>query len=153
MVAQLPLVFSLIALFISVGSIALLLLSRRALRRLSSVSDKESLDRILEDVIAHLRTSKKRQAEIDAALSVLQRDGETHICHMGLVRFNPFSDVGGEQSVAVAFLDGHYNGIVISSLRGRQETRFFAKPVRSGKEEKYPFSNEEKIAIQRAIHP
>ncbi len=41
----------------------------------------------------------------------------------GLVRFNPFKDVGGDQSVAIALLNGKNNGLVLSSLYTREGTR------------------------------
>jgi hypothetical protein len=70
---------------------------------------------------------------------------------MGLVRFNPFGDVGGNQSFAVAFLDREKTGIVISSLYGREGTRLYAKPVQNGKSLKgYGFSKEEQDAIEKS---
>ena len=49
---------------------------------------------------------------------------------LGVVRFNPFSDVGGDQSFAVAMVDGHGNGVVISSLYGRHDVKVYAKPLK-----------------------
>ncbi len=75
--------------------------------------------------------------------------------HVGLVRFNPFEDTGSDQSFAIALLDDRRDGIVLSSLHGRGQTRVFAKPVEGG-ESKHTLSTEEAQAIQIAVegaHP
>ncbi len=67
---------------------------------------------------------------------------------VGYVRFNPFKDVGGDQSFAISLLDGKKNGIVLSSLFTREGTRVYSKPVIDGQATKrYPFTEEEKRAV------
>lgn len=68
----------------------------------------------------------------------------------GMVRFNPFNDVGGDQSFAIAFLNGKDSGIVISSLYTREGTRVYSKSIINGESEKYPLTDEEKKAISIA---
>lgn len=70
---------------------------------------------------------------------------------IGFLRFNPFKDVGGDQSFAVALLNGKNNGIMISSLYTREGTRVYAKSIVGGKAEKYPLTEEEEKAIKIAI--
>ncbi|MDI6778394.1 MAG: DUF4446 family protein [Patescibacteria group bacterium] len=69
---------------------------------------------------------------------------------VGVVRFNPFKDLGGDQSFSVALLDGENSGVVISSLHTREGNRVYSKPVEQGKAVKYPLTEEEKEAIKRA---
>ena len=64
-----------------------------------------------------------------------------------LMRFNPFNEVGGDQSFVIALLDGRKNGIVLSSLYSRDKTRWFAKKVKEGKGDGYKLSKEEKTII------
>lgn len=68
-----------------------------------------------------------------------------------VVRFNPFKDIGGDQSFAIALLDGKNSGLVISSLHTREGTRIYAKPVTKGESEKYSLTEEEKNAIKQAM--
>ena len=68
---------------------------------------------------------------------------------VGLIRYNPFDDTGGDQSFALALLDEHEDGIVISSIFSRTGSRLYAKPVKSGKS-KYTLSAEEEKAIVQA---
>ena len=70
--------------------------------------------------------------------------------HIGLVRFNPFEDTGSDQSFAIALLDDQRDGIVLSSLHGRTNTRVFAKPVAAGGSP-HNLSDEESQAIRIAI--
>lgn len=68
----------------------------------------------------------------------------------GVVRFNPFNDIGGNQSFVIALLDDKNNGFVISSLFVKEGNRVYAKAIRDGKSD-HLLSEEEKEAINRAI--
>ena len=70
--------------------------------------------------------------------------------NVGLIRFNPFKDIGGDQSFSLALLDGKKSGVVISSLHTREGARLYVKPVSRGNSEKYPLTEEEKQAIKIA---
>ena len=68
------------------------------------------------------------------------------IQHVGVVRFNPFKDMGGDQSFSIALLNAHKDGLVISSLFTESGVRIYAKSIKNG-ESKYQLSEEEKQAI------
>ncbi len=70
---------------------------------------------------------------------------------VGMVRFNPFNDMGGDQSFALALLNGKNNGLVISSLYTKEGTRVFSKAVKEGRAEKHPLTEEEEAAIKIAL--
>jgi hypothetical protein len=70
---------------------------------------------------------------------------------IGIIRFNPFKDIGGDQSFAIALLDGKDCGITISSLHTREGTRIYSKPITKGESEKYTLTEEEKSAIKAAV--
>ncbi len=76
---------------------------------------------------------------------------DSSLYKFGLVRFNPFKSVGGDQSFALALLNGKNDGIVISSLYLKESSRTYAKAIKNGASEKYPLSDEEKKAIEIAI--
>ena len=63
----------------------------------------------------------------------------------------PFGDTGGDQSFALALLDEHDDGIVLSSIFSRTESRLYAKPVKSGKSKYTLSAEEEKAIIQAAL--
>ena len=68
---------------------------------------------------------------------------------VGIIRFNPFSEVGGDQSFSIALLDGNDDGLVITSFYTREGNRVYGKPIKNGKSQ-YAFSQEEIKAIEMA---
>jgi hypothetical protein len=69
---------------------------------------------------------------------------------VGPVRFNPFEDTGGNQSFALALLDGNGDGFVVSSLHARAGTRVYAKSVARGASDA-ALSDEEGEALRQAM--
>lgn len=123
----------------------------RHYHRLTRGAKGLDLREILEDYLKKMgKTSKDLQALIKRVDGVQEADLK-HIQKVGVVRFNPFEDTGGDQSFAVALLDEEGNGLVISALHGRDKTRMYAKPVKGGSESGYSFSEEEKQAVREAM--
>ena len=92
----------------------------------------------------------ERMSEIEAMHGMLDRRTRRSLQHIGLVRFNPFDDTGSDQSFAIALLDDQRDGVVVSSLHGRTNTRVFAKPVADGSSP-HTLSDEESQAIRVAL--
>jgi len=67
-----------------------------------------------------------------------------------MVRFNPFLETGGDQSFAIALLDGNLDGIIITGLHTRETTRLYIKTVEKGKS-RLELSKEEKEALSNAL--
>jgi hypothetical protein len=66
---------------------------------------------------------------------------------VGVVRFNPFKEVGSNQSFVIALLDGKNSGTVLSSLHTRESSRIYAKPIENAESKLFPLTEEEKEAI------
>jgi hypothetical protein len=69
---------------------------------------------------------------------------------VGLLRFNPFREIGGDQSFSLALLDDNDNGAIISSLYSREGVRIYAKSIQNGVSSKHQLTEEEKQAIKIA---
>jgi hypothetical protein len=69
---------------------------------------------------------------------------------VGLVRFNPFEDTGGNQSFALALLDQDADGFIVSSLHSRNGTRIYAKAIAAGRCDT-AMSSEEEEALRIAL--
>ena len=67
-----------------------------------------------------------------------------------MVRYDAFDDMGGRLSFSAALLDDHGDGVVITSINGRTETRTYAKPVQ-GLTSDHNLSEEEREAIAGAV--
>lgn len=118
-------------------------------RRLTRGVEGQHLEAALEVHLAAVRANAARLEETAQACQRLEAALQHSLQRVGLIRFNPFEDTGGDQSFSLALLDNHGDGVVISSLHGRSATRMYAKPVRRGTS-RYPLSAEEEQAIYQA---
>lgn len=129
-------------------------LSLRKFKRLQREMFRGVTKKDLEEVLLYhtkkLEDNSKDIKDIKNAIKRIEADLKISIKKTGVVRFNPFSDTGGDQSFAVALLDSDESGFVISSLYGRSETRIYAKPIKKGKSS-FKLSVEEEKAIKKAI--
>ena len=125
---------------------------RRRLRRVLPDGESTSLDQVLDGQSQKIQTLGQRLDALNKLHHELEEITQRTIQKVGVVRYNPFADAGGDQSFAIALLDSLGNGIVVSSLHSRTETRVFAKPVQSGRS-RYPLSDEEQDAIRKALAP
>jgi hypothetical protein len=122
----------------------------RAYRELVADGETGSLhDRLAGNAVA-LDRATRRMDEIQAMQATIEARSQRSLQHIGMVRFNPFEDTGSDQSFAIALLDDRRDGVVISSLHGRANTRLFAKPVANGTSEHH-LSDEEAQAIRVAV--
>jgi len=108
----------------------------------------------LEEVILHqaknMKVLDKDIQELYTISNQINHLALRSIHKVGIIRFNPFKDVGGNQSFAIALLNGRDCGIVISSLYTREGTRVYSKDVKNGISDKYPLTEEEEQAIEMA---
>jgi len=127
-------------------------LLRRRLRRLIGEGEGVGLDELLDRQFRRLDTVAERVEALNRLHHELEGLSQRSIQKVGVIRFNPFADTGGDQSFAVALLDAEGNGVVLSSLHGRADTRIFAKSVQAGRS-KHALSDEEQDAIRKALSP
>jgi hypothetical protein len=119
-------------------------------RRLVGKAKRDDLKTILDKQLSAMEETKEALSEVKKRLRDLESDSPNNVKKVGLVRFSPYREVGGNQSFALSLLDEELNGVVISALHSRDFTRVYAKPVVSGKETKYSLSQEEKEAVKIA---
>lgn len=86
---------------------------------------------------------------LGSQMAELARAQEQGLNRVGIVRFNPYEDTGGDLSFALAISNNDGNGIVISSLHGRSNSRFYAKPLLNWTST-HPLSTEEADAVRLA---
>jgi len=103
-----------------------------------------------KELLAQFKDFGKNLEKLSEELENLKKESKFSVQKVGIVRFNPFSKIGGDQSFSVALLDGNNDGVVVTSLYSREGNRVYGKPVKVGKSE-YSLSEEEKEAIEKAI--
>ena len=101
-----------------------------------NVQKVESFDKVL-------RSQAKRQEELFALLGRSARN-------LGVVRYDAFDDMRGKMSFSAALLIDHGNGLVITSINARAESRAYAKSIKGGSSE-HNLSAEEQRAIANAL--
>jgi Protein of unknown function (DUF4446) len=99
----------------------------------------QQIQRLERAIRALHGTDKKQQQQIEGSVR-----------NVALLRYDAFEDVGGRLSFSCALLDDQGNGVVLTSINGRQETRVYAKPVTQGTSS-HNLSLEEDEAIRRAL--
>lgn len=109
-----------------------------------------TLKSVLENLLREISLAKKELGLLKDHASKLQKDGSFHIQKVGLMRFNPFKDTGGDQSFILSLIDGNNTGVIISGLYSRSGTRWYAKKIINGKSVEYELSDEEKQALKQA---
>ena len=121
----------------------------RHYRQLATGVEGQPLDELLQKILDRgaIESETLRQLEFD--LTQLGREVQSHIQHVGLVRYNAFDDTGGDQSYALALLDNYGNGAIVNGLFHRTECRVYVKPVQDWKSI-YSMSDEESEAIRKA---
>jgi len=111
-------------------------------------------DMDMEKVLLELRQNEaafgEALKEVIGRVGSLEKELPRDIRRVGLIRYNPFSDAGSDQSFALALLNDQNDGIVLSSLYGREMNRVYAKLIRQGKSQ-YQLTDEEKKAIEGAV--
>lgn len=105
---------------------------------------------VLENILKQVDVSRKDIDYLKSWCDTIEKDGRLHIQKVGLVRFNPFKDTGGDQSFALSLIDENDTGVVISGLYSRSGTRWYAKRIVKGKALEYELSEEEKRALKEA---
>lgn len=113
-------------------------------------SKDQSIISIVSRLAADRDTSKKEINSLVARLNILEESTLSHIQKIGLIRFNPFQDTGGEQSFILALLDTKNSGVVISGLYSRSGMRWYIKRVKDSKGVVHELSEEEMRAIENA---
>lgn len=109
-----------------------------------------SLKSILENLLKEITIAKKELGSLKDHAGKLQKEGSFHIQKVGLLRFNPFKDTGGDQSFILSLIDGNNTGVIISGLYSRSGTRWYAKRIVNGKSLEYELTDEEKRALKEA---
>ncbi len=150
--------------FLLSGSVILVLIIINAVLLWYFYSTNKKIDALLEKgkikdfkdiLLSQDKKNKDLEQKIKDAFSKiknLENISEITIQKIAVVRFNPFNEMGGNQSFVIALLDGKNNGFVISSLFVKDGNRVYAKFINNGKSD-HLLSKEEKEAIEKACLP
>ena len=119
------------------------------LRGLTRGEGGGSLEAVLDAHLDKVYAVARQVDELEIRTAVLEAASRKAFSRVGLVRYNPFEETGGNQSFAMALLDANGDGWVLSSLHARSGTRVYAKAIAGGRSET-ALSEEESAALRQA---
>ncbi|CAM5786707.1 MULTISPECIES: DUF4446 family protein [Brevibacillus] len=124
---------------------------RKSLNRLLSGTNGANLEEGMHRLFDEMDDVKKRQTDQQFLLNRLSQRIAGQCGNVGVVRYNAFDDIGNDLSFSLAIIDDSQNGVVVTSIFSRMESRVYAKPVEQGSSP-YHLSEEEQTAIRKAMN-
>jgi hypothetical protein len=106
--------------------------------------EPKNIKEVLEEISSLDLKFKKVTEELDS----LKNNQSFSVQKIAITRYNPFKDVGGDQSFTLVLLDKNDSGIVLTSLYNREGSRIYGKAIKNGISE-YALSEEEKKIIEK----
>lgn len=122
---------------------------RRLIRSLLTGPGGEDLETLLRQCLAETHRVKEKADELETRQAITTGNLRHCLQHVGLVRFDAYNDVSGQQSFSLAMLDANHNGAIITALFGRTDGRCYGKAVADGQTEQ-ALSEEETEALELA---
>lgn len=144
---------ALIAVVLALIALVKLRRMRRQYLVLQEGGDGESFIEAVARKTAAVDQLRTDVSALSAAVTGLRVDLSDALRHVAVVRYDAFNDMGGRMSFSAALLDDAGDGVVISSINGRTETRTYAKGVKGGTSDAILSPEEEQaIAYARQSH-
>lgn len=140
--------FVLAGISILVGGFWMIITERR-LKRFFLGKKARDLEETITGLGANIKKLESAAEKMQAQLEAHEARIKKSIRGVETVRFNPFPDQGGNQSFAIGMVNEEGDGLVLSSMYGRERMSVFAKPVKAGKSA-YELTAEEKEALDKA---
>ena len=119
---------------------------KKRYRKMMTGADGANLERMLNEIQAVSDENAAIKRENERLDNLLQ----LAITRVGVVRFRAFDDMGSDLSYAVALLDSYNDGVILTSIFGREDSRSYVKPVEKG-QSTYQLMPEEQQALDEAM--
>lgn len=137
---------------IAIICLGLLIPMRRTIRVLNTEGKRQSFLDAFEHQTALAHTLHTEIKQVETRLGRTRQELSRVLQRTAVVRYDAFAGLSGRLSFSAALLDDHGNGVVISAINGRTETRTYAKAINVGQAvEGQPLSDEEREAVDNAL--
>lgn len=124
-------------------------LQGRLNRLLGGLDSTDTLEATIGRYATHVHQVEESTRQLRSHYQQLAKIAAASLQKTAIVRFNPFKNTGGDQSFALALLDNHDCGMLLTSIHSREGTRVYIKPVTYGNSD-HALSREERQALQAA---
>lgn len=118
-------------------------------KKLTKGVEVSDLKKVLEKLLLQAEANIKDVKDVNKRVDNLEADVKFHVQKVGLIRFNPFKELGGDHSFSLALLDANDSGVIITGLHTRERTRVYMKDIKKGGSA-VELSTEEKKALASA---
>lgn len=108
--------------------------------------DNVNWDELLTNTLTEVRAAKAEMQALEENQQAMREQMKSCVQKVKLMRYNAFADTGSDLSYSLSLLDENNNGVVLSSIYGREDNRTYAKPIENGKST-YNLSEEEKKVL------
>ncbi|HNU95618.1 MAG TPA: DUF4446 family protein [Candidatus Paceibacterota bacterium] len=141
--------FYILSFFIAIILCWILIIEIR-LKRIFSGFKAKNMESLIAELTKKTKELEEERKKTELQITSIDKRLAQSIRNIETVRFNPFPQVGGNQSFAMSLLNDEGNGVVISSLYSRDRTSLFAKPIKAGQSE-FELTKEEKNVLKKSI--
>jgi len=111
----------------------------------------DDLEEVIFEILKREKNNEKAIKEIYEKIQNIDSRLLNSIQKVGILRYNPYKEIGGNQSFSIALLDEKQNGFILTSYHQRGGTRVYLKPIEGGRSE-FTLTEEEKEVINKAIN-
>lgn len=142
-------VVSLVSLILALtGSVSISALRRR-FRKWKGIHATADLDEVYAQTLEQVGKLRAELEDARREMDELRHEMRVKVSTAQVMRYNAFQEVGSDLSFSMALLDDEQNGVVLSSIYGRDESRTYAKPIEGGAS-RYTLTEEERQVIAQA---
>ncbi|ASW44408.1 DUF4446 family protein [Clostridium isatidis] len=120
-------------------------------RRLMRGSNNKNLEELIASKLEEIDKSMKASEEALNKYEDLKEEMKSCVNKIAIMRYKAFEDVGSDLSFSIAILDSYNDGIILTGIYSRQDSRTYAKPVDKGIS-RYELSEEETYVLNEAIN-
>ena len=135
---------------LSISSLVQIYGLKKQIKSVLELSSDRDLNLALEEIISSNKNINQQQKQIKQLYSEVKNISERSLQKTALLRFNPFSDTGGDQSFALCMLDHTNSGVIITAIHSRENTRVYTKEINNGSSQ-LSLSKEENRVLSKII--
>jgi len=124
------------------------ILLKKRFKKIFTGKNNNSLEKIISDQMTKIAFLEENAEKTRAEIIKIKKNSEKMIQQVNIKRYNPFKDLGSDQSFTISLLDANNNGLLITGLHFREGVRVYAKPIEKGNS-KYKLSSEEQEILNK----
>lgn len=123
---------------------------RKRLRQWSEIASGVDLEHVFTRTETAVHDLKDHLDLTEQSITAIEERLARKVSTPVLQRYNAFAEMGSDLSYSVAMLDDEGNGVVMTSIYGRDDSVTYGKPVESG-DSVYQLTGEEQQVIRHAL--